>query len=53
MDDEYQLSALRVQRNVLRTELSDAEAGEHERLQRIERKIEELRDEDSKAVSVQ
>ena len=44
MDREYRLSALRVQRNVLETELGEEELTESDRLERIQNRIEELED---------
>lgn len=45
MDKEYRLSALRVQRNVLETEMGEEELRESDRFQRIQRRIDELSDE--------
>ena len=44
MDREYRLSALRVRRNVLETELAEEELAESDRLERIQQRIEELED---------
>lgn len=45
MDKKYRLSALRVQRNVMETEMAEEELAEDDRFQRIQRRIEELKSE--------
>jgi len=45
MDTEYRLSALRVQRNVMRAEMDEEELGDSDRYAQIQRRIDELQSE--------
>ncbi len=49
MDNDYRLSALRVERNVRRAELGPEDRPD-ERLRRIEREIASLQDDDSDGI---